>query len=340
MRWNRVPKLLLPLALAGALAAVGGADDAKTEQGTAITLPGPATCGVVRGDHFYTVARGGLVDVDLKRHKATTFQECYAELPKLKPFIDVAERKVCVASDDYLYVLDPGQQTVVYSAAYKGEVHGLGFAGGNRVFVVDRRSVKVIDAATGETLVAVPILNDEQNGRPARTLGVYQRRGDLLYVTDNEQMCVQVVDLKAGKLLEPAALGHEWITGLQVVGDKAFIRSALNSYGIYFSELACYDLKAKKYTALRKESSFDRNEAISHDRLEELTLVDGPDGGVCLSAKGNVSQYDAEGRRIGETPLATGDDGRLVGVWNGEALTAGKDSLRLTPLAKATAKGE
>ena len=67
MRWNRVPKLLLPLAVLGARCAVAAfaADDAKPDDKAAITMPGAATCGVLSGDHFYTVADGELVDVDL-----------------------------------------------------------------------------------------------------------------------------------------------------------------------------------------------------------------------------------------------------------------------------------
>ncbi len=60
---------------------------------------------------------------------------------------------------------------------------------------------------------------------------------------------------------------------------------------------------------------------------------------MCLTWKGNVYQFDADGRQVGATPLDK-DDGWLVGVWNGQALTLGKDALRLTPLVKATAKSD
>jgi len=39
---------------------------------------------------------------------------------------------------------------------------------------------------------------------------------------------------------------------------------------------------------------------------------------------------------VGRTPLAKDDEDRLLGVWNGQAITCGKDALRLTPLSKAT----
>jgi hypothetical protein len=95
--------LLAPLALLGALVGVMAAfsgDDPKPDDKAPIKLPGQAARGVLSGDVFYTVADGKLEAVDLKKRDATMLSECYALYPKLKPFVDVADGKACIASDD------------------------------------------------------------------------------------------------------------------------------------------------------------------------------------------------------------------------------------------------
>ena len=145
------------------------------------------------------------------------------------------------------------------------------------------------------------------------------------------------MDLEAGKVVDEMGGGYDWFSGLQIAGDKAFVRTINLSYGINNPLFGFYDLKTKKYSDLKHPDA----KISDHIRkkFDQATLVAGPDSGVCLSWKGNVYQYDADGRQVGETPLDKDDDGRLVGVWNGRAPTVGKDSLRLTPLVKATAQG-
>ena len=332
-------KLLAPLALlgavAGAVAAFCGGDV------TAIKLPGQATRGVLSGDHFYTVADGRLVGVDLKQGQATVFSECYRLYPKLAPFVDAADGKACVSSDGKLHIIDLKSGQILHSADYKGEVHGLGFAGGDRVFVLGRTDVVVMDVAAGETMKSIPILRDEPN-RPARpgALSACQKVGKLLYVADSDlDRGVKVVDLEEGTVQNCGNSGYDWYTGLQVVGDKAFVRTINLSYGINNPLFGCFDLKTKKYTDL-KHPNAKFSDHVEQSAFDAATLVAGPDGGVCMTWKGSVYQFDADSKQVGETPLDKDDDGRLVGVWEGQALTAGKDTLRLTPLAKATAKGD
>ena len=67
MRWSSIPKRATPLALLLTLAAVSHADEARPDDRTAIPMAGPASRGVVSGDHFFTIADGRLVDVNLQR---------------------------------------------------------------------------------------------------------------------------------------------------------------------------------------------------------------------------------------------------------------------------------
>jgi hypothetical protein len=338
-RFGNLP-LLAPLALLGAVAGYVAAfcgAEAKTNDGATVKMPGQAARVVVSGDHLYTVADGRLFAVDLKKHAPSEMSECYAKYPTLKPFLDAADGKACIASDDAIHVIDLNGGMMLHSAKYKGEVHGLGFAGDNRVFILGRTDVTVLDVSNGETVRTIPILKEERvgAGQPA-ALSAYQKVGNLLYVADSVAMRLKVVDLEAGKVVDEMGGGCEWYTGVQVVGDRAFVRLINLSYGINNPLFGVFDLKTKKYSDL-KHPNATISDGINEKAFGDVTLVAGPDGGVCLGWKGKVYQYDADGRKVGETPLAKDDDGRLVGVWNGQALTAGKDALRLTPLAKATA---
>ena len=170
-------------------------------------------------------------------------------------------------------------------------------------------------------------------------LTAFQRVGTRLYVVDASQAYdsrLSVIDLDGGKILDQIGLSF-WCGGVQVFGDKAFVRGVNLSYGINSPQFACIDLKTKKAASLKLG---DLKERVPNDALDQQTLFAAPEDGVCLGWGGLILQYDAQGRQIGQTPLAKDDAGRLVAVWNGQALTAGKDALRLTPLVKGTAKGD
>ncbi|HVS37889.1 MAG TPA: hypothetical protein VMS17_20185 [Gemmataceae bacterium] len=342
---------LSPLALLGAVvgvvAAFCGGEDSKPASAAPIKLPGAASRGVLRGDHYYTIIGSEIIDVDLKQRQATaraSLSECYDYLP-LAPFLDEMDGKACVASEKgvasvpAINVIDLTTGKVLHSVKYIGEVHGLGFAGDDRVFVIGATNVVVLDLKSGETVQTVPVLKPEQaEKRGTAAVSAYQRVGNLLYLAENAAMRFDVVDLEAGKVVAELRAGYDWFGGLQVIGDKAYVRSINLSYGINNPQFGFFDLKTKKYIDLKHPDAKITDHIIEKD-FDQTTLVAGPDAGVCLAWKGNVYQFDADGKQIGVTPIDK-DDGRLVGVWNGQALTLGADALHLTPLAKASAKGD
>ena len=230
---------------------------------------------------------------------------------------------------------------ILHSAKYKGEIHGLGFAGDNRVFVIGLQDVVVMDVAAGETVRTIPMVQEERRtGRRMAALSAYQKVGKLLYVADSRPHSAS-----RSWTWKPARSSMKWATATN--GSPACKWSATRrscaastcSYGIDNPQFGWFDLKTKKYADL-KHPDAKFSDRVAETDFDKTTLVAGPDAGVCLAWKGTVYQFDGEGRQVGATPLDKDDDGRLVGVWNGQALTAGKDSLRLTPLAKATAKSD
>ncbi len=136
-----------------------------------------ASRGVLSGDHFYAVIGSTIIDVDLKQRQATeegaSLTECYDYIPTA-PYLDVADGKAVVASEKgtsaapAINVIDLSNGKVLHAVKYKGEVHGLGFAGDNRVFVLGRTAVVVLDVASGETVQTISMSEDERAGWTAR----------------------------------------------------------------------------------------------------------------------------------------------------------------------------
>jgi hypothetical protein len=330
----RATKLLLPLALLGALAAVGGADDAKPDDKTdSISLPGPVARGVVNGDHFYAVTAGRLIDVDLKARKVKEFDGIDA---KLAPHLDVADGKALVAADGRVSTLDLSTGKTLHSAEFKGDVRGLGFAGDDKAFVVGGAAVTVVDLASGETMRTIDLVKKDKDGDSPKRKGdrgnviSFQKVDKTLYVLDFFAERLSVVDLDAGKVADEIHTPY-WSSGVRVVGDKAFLAGVNLSYGINSPQFGYIDLKTKKYTAI-SEKRFKAEERIPDGAFDQLTLFSGELGDVVLPWGNAVLEYDAEGILTARARLPKDAPGRLVGVWQGMALTAGKDTLVLTPL--------
>ena len=335
MRWSSIPKRATPLALLLTLAAVSHADEARPDDRTAIPMAGPASRGVVSGDHFFTIADGRLVDVNLQRRTATTFTEPGG---RLVPCLDVSDGKACVATADRVHVIDLETGKIVRSAAAPDGVRGLGFVNEGRVFVVGHSTLAVVSLYSGEARWTIPIPDSDffTWGAKRRRGGLtgWQKVGKVLYMADSDGQTLNGYDLDSGKVVADVPTTYWWSSAVQVVGDRAFVRGITLNAAINAPQFGWIDLKTKKYTSLK---TGEKDETVAREAFDRLTLAAGPDDSVCLAWGGAVLQYDAEGRSVGKTSLPADDAGRLLGVWNGQALMAGKDALKLTPLAKASA---
>ncbi len=250
---------LLPLALlaASSLASRPSAATTPNPRTTprSFLARAPTSRGVLSGDHFYTIVGSAVMDVDLKQRQATeraSLTECYDYIPTA-PFLDVADGKAVVASEKgtsaapAINVIDLSNGKVLHAVKYKGEVHGLGFVGDDRVFVIGATDVVVLNVAGGDVVQTIPVVKPDRTQRAGMAaLSTYQKVGKLLYLADNAAMRVQVVDLEAGKVVDELRAGYDWFGGLQVVGDKAFVRSINLSYGINNPQFGWFDLKTKK----------------------------------------------------------------------------------------------
>lgn len=340
MRTELFTKVLSALALLALCAVVGSADNPAPAEPAAVKLPGEVTRGVVRGDHLYAVAAGRLIDVDLKREEV---KEIAVEGAKLTPYLDVADGKACVAAADRLVSVDLATGKIVRSMEFPGGVHGLGFIDANHVFVIAGSTVAVVDLAAAKTVRTIETAPEDEAPRWRKRAGkagltAFQRVGPRLYVADAfayYSSRLLVIDLDEGKVLDRIEGISFFSTGLQIVGDKAFLPGVNLSYGINSPQFVCIDLKTNKATTLK---CGDIKERVPDEKLDQLILCGGCDDSVVLSWGEVILQCDSQGRVVGKTTVK--DCGRLLGVWNGQALTAGKASLVLTPLAHSISKSD
>jgi hypothetical protein len=340
MRTDLFTKVLSTLALLVLCAVVGSADNPAPAEPAAVKLPGDVTRGVVRGDHLYAVAAGRLIDVDLKRQEV---KDIAVEGAKLTPYLDVADGKACIAAADRLVTVDLATGKAARSMEFSRDVRGLGFIDADRVFVIGGSAVAVVDLAAGKIVRTIEVAPADEapqwrKRESKRVLTAFQLVGERLYLADAFHYYdsrLSVIDLDEGKVLDRIGGISFWSTGLQVVGDKAFVPGVNLGYGVNSPEFVCIDLKTKKPTALKHG---DIKERIPDEKLDQLVLCGGGDDAVFLSWGAVILQCDSQGRVAGKTTVK--DCGRLLGVWNGQALTAGKGSLVLTPLARSVSKSD
>ena len=120
--------------------------------------------------------------------------------------------------------------------------------------------------------------------------------------------------------------GIHGIGELRVSGDKVYIVSWRFSYGVW-TGFGYVDLKEKKFTPLKLPGGLNHGSS-------EVTL--GSAGKLFLCSAEAAHQYDSQGKLIG---AAFGkDEGRLLGVWRGQALLLKGDELRRGPLPRLSAQ--
>jgi len=230
----------------------------------------------------------------------------------------------------------------VRSIEFPADVRGLGFIDADSVFVIAGSAVAVVDLPAGGIVRTIEVAPTDEAAEwrkreSKRVLTAFQRVGNRLYVADAFHYYdsrLSVIDLDKGKVLDRIEGISFWSTGLQVVGDKAFVPGVNLGYGVNSPEFICIDLKSKKPTALKHGAIKGR---IPDEKLDQLVLCGGHDS-VFLSWGEVILQCDSQGRVVGQTTVK--DCGRLLGVWNRQALTPGKASLLLTPLAQTQSKSD
>ena len=299
---------------------------------SSIKLPGQITSGVIRGTHFYAITvNGHLIAVDLRKHQMKDFGTFDV---KLSSALDVADGKAYVSSQNRVYRVDLTSGKIVHAMVCDVEpgIRKLGYLGADRLFV-QGRSGTVVSLASGKRL---EMLDQIKTGKSVRIEacddGQCATRAFAFIDADQEKTELALFDMEKGKVIDriPTAYLRSYRQSegqYHIVGDKAYVVTALYGYGVRYSTSFGYvDLKTHKYHALPFPMKGD-----SH-----TTLVSGPNGSLILAGQGEAFQYDADGKLAGT--VLTKIAGTVVGVWNRQALVASNATLEFLPLQQPTIK--
>lgn len=288
-----------------------------------IRLPSAVGTTVVRGHNFYAVTAGGrLIAVDLRLHEV---KDVAAVAGKDKACLDVADGKACIASSGRIDLIDLNGGKLLRSVEWPGEVLGVGFVTGERVFVRGPNSVAVVDLESGRTLHALDIgARSKVRGEACRH--AHCLAGATLYVANPADDTIAVVDLEKGKLVDAIKTPGLSVGGICVAEDKVFVLGLRYSYGVWTDSLGWFDRTKKKYAALKLPGGL----------LRGGTLAGGPDGTLFVVCPEGAIHYDAAGTLLGKVGDKEGS--RFAGVWGRHALLTAKDWLRPERLPRRAAE--
>jgi hypothetical protein len=311
----------LPLMLAAtvALTPVGGADNPPATEPVSIKLSDTVSAGKVCGSDGNCVALtsdGKLSLIDLKTKQVTALSKL-ADVQV--PSVDVVSGRVCVADGSKAHVLETTSGKTLASLDLKDRVYGVGFLGTSTAFARTATTVTVFEAASGKVQRTIELIDKPAKEHPEIASHFLYR--DRLYVPSAYDGSLVIVDLKEGKVHDRIT-SNDWRLGSVLVsGDKAFVVGLRLGYGVWTESLAAIDLQTKKITPLKLPTAL----------LHQTTLLGAPDGTFFLVNPNLAFRYDADGKLLGQ--VETKDRGRLIGFWNGQMVSTGRDALELTPLA-------
>jgi hypothetical protein len=315
MRKAHFLPLLAALAALASSAQPGAGDSPKPSETAAVSLPGPVVRGVVRGDHFFAVTTNGrFIDVDLKERQVKdlgTFDL------KLEPFVDVRDKQACVATKDDVYIVDLGTRKAKATTLRPTGVRGLGFLSDKQIFVqTDKAVIIKYDTCWGTTRTLVKF--ESKDDRTGATTPAHHLADGRLFVTSGVDGKLAVIDVRGDKPVQFLDTPHWRLGGVHVVGDKAYIVGLRLGYGVYTTSFGSIDIKTSKFTEFKGFPMY---------RQGVSTVMSGPDGSLLLSGSPTAYQFDNGGKTLGS--VSVGDGGQVVGTWNGQVLTAAKESLQV-----------
>ncbi len=333
MRTHRIPLLagFLSLLTAADASACGGYGDPPAP----LKLPGAIARSLIRGNHLYAVTSDGkLFTVDLNQNTVRTIGTF--EITRA-PVLDVVGDKACLVGRTHVRVIDLKDGAIVVSKDMGQNIQDAGFLGDMRVYVVADSKLNVIDLAEDKILHVIDLGKTSRDVTRVAVATDESGRKRLLIPMAAEQAekaTLAVIDAETGKVIDqvplpgmPLGRGIYSVGDLQVVGDKVHMVCWRFSYGVWTQSLGCVDLKEKKFTLLKLPAGdlLGRNVTIASD------------GKLFLTGHEGTHQYDGQGKLLGEIFRK---EGRLVGVWRGQALLVTENELHRSALPKVPAPAE
>jgi hypothetical protein len=333
MRTHRIALLagFLSLLSAAVASACGGYGDPPAP----LKLPGLIARSLIRGNQLYAVTTDGqFFAVDLNQNTVRTIGKCEGTRA---PVLDVASDKACLVDRTRVRVIDLKDGAIVRSKDLGQNIQDAGFLGDMRVYVAAGSRLTVIDLTEDKILHVIDLPKPSREATRVAVTTDESGRKRLLVPMGAEQAekaTLAVIDAETGKVIDqiplpgmPLGQGIYSVGDLQVVGDKVHMVCWRFSYGVWTQSLGCVDLKEKKFTLLK----------LPAGDLMGPNVTIASDGKLFLTGHEGTHQYDAQGKLLGEIFRK---EGRLVGVWRGQALLVTENELHRSALPKIPASPE
>src|SRR5262249_48195736 len=125
----------------------------------------------------------------------------------------------------------------VASASFTGTAKRLGLIEGGRGFIHTGPSVVILDIEKGTTLHTIDLGTKPATDRGQIGWFACQRVGNRLYVSNDSDRGLSVIDLEKGKLLDQISVPSWRIGSVHVNGDKATVIGLRYGYGVWTSSL-------------------------------------------------------------------------------------------------------
>jgi hypothetical protein len=322
--------LAMLIAAAGAVAWACGDYVVAPLPTTTIKTPGTIVKTAVRdGKMLAVTSKGILIWIDPSEKNSKFIANLDLQPSEI---LDFSGNLACVAAKNRVYVVNMTQGKVVQAFVQEHDVRSVSFLDQDNLLVRGGRKLDILNLTSGKTKQSA--LVDAIDGRfyvAESPCVAYQER--LYTAAKKEKGGLAIIDSATGKTTEfiPAPelrldSGVNHIGDMIVQGDKAFLLSLRNSYGVWLESIAVVDLKTRKCTMVKLPSR----------TMRESRLLPGPAGTLLVAGPDGVIQFDAQGQLMGS--LLEKTNGRVLTVWNNRAYVAREDSVDAVPLNAKTAR--
>ncbi|MCI0379905.1 MAG: hypothetical protein L0215_20170 [Gemmataceae bacterium] len=296
-----------------------------------IKVPGGITSAIVRDGRLYAIhGSGPLVCLD----SPDANLKWLGRFDLIPSHFDVAGDKACLACQNRVYVADLAKKRIVAVQVFENNIANVGFAGPDRIVVLQNNEIQILEAANAKTLGTVSLGEANKNAR--LNLMGFQVQGDRLYaMAAGEKQGLVIVNLNTYQIIEHFPIkelnltsGYHSVRDLRIQGDKAFMVCMRFSYGVWTDSFGYLDLKTRQFTSLKLPSNMMRNSG----------LVLGPAGHCYLHGWDGVFQYDAKGNLLGQVHAKSSE--HILTMWNGSVVAAGQNVIEIMPLSAKMPRGQ
>jgi hypothetical protein len=277
----------------------------------AIKFPGTPYAGALRGDVLLCANNiEKFFALDLKRGKlfdlGKTTNRRWSDA-------DVADGQVLLIAGERLQTINLEDGKLIHDLPLGAErVFTFGFAGKGKAFVQRRRTVDILDLATGKTLNSIKVDDKDDFWYTFN----YQRVGNRLFLP-GAATTIYVIDLEAGKICDRLPIdSRAGVSALHVEGSLIYCRGPQFSW-VPNDHITCFDMESKKTFSSHSTGV----------RRATGRFASGPYGSIYSFYGDRIDRFTMVGEHCGT--FATPNKETVLAVWQQRAVVAAMNEVRV-----------